>query len=142
MGGGSLLGETLPTRLLGSYGARPRVDGAALRTAAAPVVCRIQRDTLLFDPHSAARAGGDVVGDACCGRQRDGDAGPGRRVRGAPAWLNASFSSWAACSPPTSGRRKHPGWTSSTGRRDCCRVAQVPGMQLVIGHEARAASAT
>jgi L-seryl-tRNA(Ser) seleniumtransferase len=52
VGGGSLPGETLPTALLAV--AHPDADGVAarLRAASPPVVCRIQRDHLLFDPRT------------------------------------------------------------------------------------------
>jgi L-seryl-tRNA(Ser) seleniumtransferase len=52
IGGGSLPGETLPTWLLAL--GHPQPDGAAtqLRDHKTPVVCRIQRDQLLFDPRT------------------------------------------------------------------------------------------
>lgn len=52
IGGGSLPGETLPTRLLALP--TPSADEMArrLRTGQTPVVCRIQDDTLLFDPRT------------------------------------------------------------------------------------------
>jgi L-seryl-tRNA(Ser) seleniumtransferase len=52
VGGGSLPGETLPTTVLAVQ--TPRVDAvaAALRHASPPVVCRIQKEHLLFDPRT------------------------------------------------------------------------------------------
>ena len=52
VGGGSLPGETLPTHLLAL--AAPQADAAAarLRAGTPPVVCRIQRGHLLFDPRT------------------------------------------------------------------------------------------
>ena len=52
VGGGSLPGETLPTALLAV--AHPDVGGVAarLRAGTPPVVCRIQKDHLLFDPRT------------------------------------------------------------------------------------------
>lgn len=52
VGGGSLPGESLPTALLAVAAAQPDVTAAALRAAPLPVVCRIQRDALLFDPRT------------------------------------------------------------------------------------------
>jgi L-seryl-tRNA(Ser) seleniumtransferase len=56
VGGGSLPGETLPTWVLAVPAPAGQADGAAahLRAAALPVVCRIQRDHLLFDPRTVA----------------------------------------------------------------------------------------
>ncbi len=60
VGGGSLPGETLPTKLLAiateklSAGSTGQADSlaAALRALDRPIVCRIQRDHLLFDPRT------------------------------------------------------------------------------------------
>jgi L-seryl-tRNA(Ser) seleniumtransferase len=56
IGGGSLPGETLPTRLLSlpveSPVESPDDAAVALRAQAIPVVCRIQQDCLLFDPRT------------------------------------------------------------------------------------------
>lgn len=56
IGGGSLPGETLPTTLvaLSSSTFGSQVDGAAarLREGQSPVICRIQRDCLVFDPRT------------------------------------------------------------------------------------------
>ncbi|MCX6045573.1 MAG: L-seryl-tRNA(Sec) selenium transferase [Chloroflexi bacterium] len=49
IGGGSLPGETLPTRLLAIASAQPNIDAARLRAQAQPVVCRIQQNHLIFD---------------------------------------------------------------------------------------------
>jgi L-seryl-tRNA(Ser) seleniumtransferase len=52
VGGGSLPGETLPSALLAV--AHANVDGVAarLRAGSPPVICRIQKDHLLFDPRT------------------------------------------------------------------------------------------
>ncbi len=52
IGGGSLPGETLPTSLLAIT--IPDPDGAAayLRQLDQPIICRIQKDALLFDPRT------------------------------------------------------------------------------------------
>ena len=52
VGGGSLPGETLPTKLLAIASAQPDAVANALRTLERPVVCRIQHDHLLFDPRT------------------------------------------------------------------------------------------
>jgi L-seryl-tRNA(Ser) seleniumtransferase len=52
VGGGSLPGETLPTWLLALPAPRPDALAAQLRSAAMPVVCRIQKQHLLFDPRT------------------------------------------------------------------------------------------
>lgn len=52
VGGGSLPGETLPTVLLAIQHAAPDAVAARLRSQTPPVVCRIQRDQLLFDPRT------------------------------------------------------------------------------------------
>lgn len=49
VGGGSLPGEVLPTVLLAITHPAPDAAAAALRRQNPPVVCRIQRDQLLFD---------------------------------------------------------------------------------------------
>jgi len=52
VGGGSLPGETLSTRLLALPVADPDGVAAALRAAAPPVVARIEDDRLLLDPRT------------------------------------------------------------------------------------------
>jgi len=54
IGGGSLPGETLPTTVLAvpTPGRSPDGAAAALRRARPPVICRIERDRLLFDPRT------------------------------------------------------------------------------------------
>jgi len=52
IGGGSLPGETLPSWLLAISVANPDEIAAQLRDAQIPVVCRIQKDHLLFDPRT------------------------------------------------------------------------------------------
>lgn len=52
VGGGSLPGETLPTILLALASDQPDQVAARLRQQKPPVVCRIQRDQLLFDPRT------------------------------------------------------------------------------------------
>jgi L-seryl-tRNA(Ser) seleniumtransferase len=52
IGGGSLPGETLPTRLLALALPRPDWAAARLRRSDPPIVCRIQQDHLLFDPRT------------------------------------------------------------------------------------------
>lgn len=52
VGGGSLPGETLPTWLLAVPHAAPAAVAERLRHLHPPVVCRIQRDHLVFDPRS------------------------------------------------------------------------------------------
>jgi len=52
VGGGSLPGETLPTRLLALPVADPDGVAAALRAADPPVVARIEDDRLLLDPRT------------------------------------------------------------------------------------------
>ncbi len=52
VGGGSLPGETLPTVLLALDMPRPDNAAAALRKTDPPVICRIQKDRLLFDLRS------------------------------------------------------------------------------------------
>ncbi len=49
IGGGSLPGETLPTFLLALDIPRPDDAAASLRQANPPVICRIQKELLLFD---------------------------------------------------------------------------------------------
>ncbi len=49
VGGGSLPGETLPTVLLALDMPRPDSAAAALRSTDPPVICRIQKDQLVFD---------------------------------------------------------------------------------------------
>lgn len=52
VGGGSLPGETLPTVLLAIEHLAPDAAAARLRSQPTPVICRIQRDRLLFDPRT------------------------------------------------------------------------------------------
>ncbi len=52
IGGGSLPGETLPTKLLALPVESPDTCATALRALAVPVICRIQSDHLLFDPRT------------------------------------------------------------------------------------------
>jgi L-seryl-tRNA(Ser) seleniumtransferase len=52
IGGGSLPGETLPTQVLALAHPQPDAAAARLRTGATPVICRIQRDQLYFDPRT------------------------------------------------------------------------------------------
>jgi L-seryl-tRNA(Ser) seleniumtransferase len=52
IGGGSLPGETLPTVLLTLPVTQPDQVAAKLRQQEPPIVCRIQRDCLLFDPRT------------------------------------------------------------------------------------------
>ncbi len=52
VGGGSLPGETLPTKLLALTVAHPNQLDAALRAAAPPVIGRIQDDQLVLDPRT------------------------------------------------------------------------------------------
>jgi L-seryl-tRNA(Ser) seleniumtransferase len=52
VGGGSLPGETLSTALLAVQTDQPDTIAAELRAADPPVICRIQRDHLLFDPRT------------------------------------------------------------------------------------------
>ena len=49
IGGGSLPGETLPTSLVALDMPRPDSAAASLRRAEPPIICRIQKDRLLFD---------------------------------------------------------------------------------------------
>ena len=56
VGGGSLPGETLPTALLAIRHRTPDAAAAQLRQQTTPVVCRIQRDQLLFDPRTVLPA--------------------------------------------------------------------------------------
>ena len=53
VGGGSLTGETMPTTVLAVQTQRVDAVAAALRHASPPVVCRIQKEHLLFDPRTA-----------------------------------------------------------------------------------------
>lgn len=52
VGGGSLPGETLPTTLLAVEHPDPDAAAARLRRQPTPVIGRIQRDRLLFDPRT------------------------------------------------------------------------------------------
>ncbi len=52
VGGGSLPGETLPTKLLALPVAHPDQVAAALRAAPQPVVARIEDDRLVLDPRT------------------------------------------------------------------------------------------
>ena len=52
VGGGSLPGETMPTKLLSVLVQRPDRVASALRAATPPVVARIERDLLVLDPRT------------------------------------------------------------------------------------------
>ncbi|MCP4537036.1 MAG: L-seryl-tRNA(Sec) selenium transferase [Chloroflexi bacterium] len=52
VGGGSLPGETLPTRLVALPTAHPDQVAAALRATESPVITRIEKDQLMFDPRT------------------------------------------------------------------------------------------
>lgn len=52
VGGGSLPGETLPTKLVALETAHPDQLAAALRTADPPVIARIEEDRLVLDPRT------------------------------------------------------------------------------------------
>jgi L-seryl-tRNA(Ser) seleniumtransferase len=52
VGGGSLPGETLPTRLLAVSTSHPNAVAAQLRNLADPIIGRIEADELLFDPRT------------------------------------------------------------------------------------------
>jgi L-seryl-tRNA(Ser) seleniumtransferase len=52
VGGGSLPGETLPTRLLALPALHPDQLAVALRNADPPVVSRIEDDRLVLDPRT------------------------------------------------------------------------------------------
>jgi L-seryl-tRNA(Ser) seleniumtransferase len=61
VGGGSLPGETLPTVLLAVDHPAPDMAAARLRSQAAPVVCRIRHDQLLFDPRTVLQAQDELL---------------------------------------------------------------------------------
>lgn len=75
VGGGSLPGETLPTWLLALPAAQPDELAAQLRRAATPLVCRIQKDHLLFDPRTVPPAQEDVLLQTLCTRLADHSSG-------------------------------------------------------------------
>ena len=52
VGGGSLPGATLPTKLVSLAVAHPDQTAAALRSADPPVVARIEEDQLVLDPRT------------------------------------------------------------------------------------------
>jgi L-seryl-tRNA(Ser) seleniumtransferase len=52
VGGGSLPGETLPTKLVALAAPHPDQLAAALRTADPPVIARIEEDRLVLDPRT------------------------------------------------------------------------------------------
>ena len=52
VGGGSLPGETLPTRVLALSGAQPQAQARRLRHAPTPVVSRIIDDRVTLDPRT------------------------------------------------------------------------------------------
>jgi L-seryl-tRNA(Ser) seleniumtransferase len=52
VGGGSLPGETLPTKLLALPASNPDELAAVLRAGDPPIVARIERDRLVFDPRT------------------------------------------------------------------------------------------
>ncbi|MEE8392565.1 MAG: L-seryl-tRNA(Sec) selenium transferase [Anaerolineae bacterium] len=54
VGGGSLPGETLPTKLVALSVAHPDQIAAALRTAAPPIIARIEAEQLVFDPRTVS----------------------------------------------------------------------------------------
>lgn len=56
VGGGSLPGEVLPTVLLAIPHSAPDAIAAQLRSQNPPVICRIQRDHLVFDPRTVLPA--------------------------------------------------------------------------------------
>lgn len=56
VGGGSLPGEVLPTMLLAIPQDAPDAIAAQLRRQNPPVICRIQRDHLVFDPRTVLPA--------------------------------------------------------------------------------------
>jgi L-seryl-tRNA(Ser) seleniumtransferase len=59
VGGGSLPGETLPTWLLALVVPQPESVATALRALTPAIVCRIQKDRLLFDPRTVLAAQND-----------------------------------------------------------------------------------
>ena len=61
VGGGSLPGETLPTRLLAIETDMPDTVAARLRAQSTPVVCRIQKNHLLFDARTVLPDQDDVL---------------------------------------------------------------------------------
>jgi L-seryl-tRNA(Ser) seleniumtransferase len=54
IGGGSLPGETLPTRLVALTLEHPDQAAAALRTATPPIIARIREDRLVIDPRTVS----------------------------------------------------------------------------------------
>jgi L-seryl-tRNA(Ser) seleniumtransferase len=56
VGGGSLPGETLPTKLVALAVPHPDQLAAALRAADPPVIARIEEDRLVLDPHTVLAA--------------------------------------------------------------------------------------
>jgi L-seryl-tRNA(Ser) seleniumtransferase len=52
IGGGSLPGETLPTKLVALAAPHPDQTAAALRAADPPVIARIEEDRLVLDPRT------------------------------------------------------------------------------------------
>ncbi len=73
VGGGSLPGETLPTRALALKIASPDKFAARLRENAPPIVARIEENCLVFDPRTVLEAEEEalVAGIELCGKQRD-----------------------------------------------------------------------
>ncbi len=61
VGGGSLPGETLPSRLLAIESANVNELSAKLRNCATPIVGRIQHDQLLLDPRTVLPEQDDVL---------------------------------------------------------------------------------
>jgi L-seryl-tRNA(Ser) seleniumtransferase len=78
VGGGSLPGETLPTALLAVAGSTLGADAeriaARLRSASPPVVCRIQKDHLLFDPRTVLPGQEEALLAALAAALKDGAA--------------------------------------------------------------------
>jgi L-seryl-tRNA(Ser) seleniumtransferase len=56
VGGGSLPGETLPTRLLALRGPAPNALAARLRQQDPPIIARVAEDQLLLDPRTVGTA--------------------------------------------------------------------------------------
>jgi L-seryl-tRNA(Ser) seleniumtransferase len=52
VGGGSLPGESLPTRLLAIRVKSPKKALTALRNGTPPIIARIEQDRILFDPRT------------------------------------------------------------------------------------------
>ncbi|NLF02170.1 MAG: L-seryl-tRNA(Sec) selenium transferase [Anaerolineales bacterium] len=72
VGGGSLPGETLPTKLLALGGAAPDRLAAALRAARPAVVGRIEADQMVLDPRTVAPDEERALLDAVMGALKEG----------------------------------------------------------------------